>query len=216
MSTRIMLVDDHRLLRETLAIPLAAEPGFSVVAQAAHGREALELLGQAAPDLLLLDIGLPDMSGIEVAHEALAILPNLRIIALSGYADKIFVDEMLKAGAKGYVVKSAGTHELIIAIQAVMAGHVFLSPEITAAMLDAAPSGLPAASREAAPGVLGKRERDVLCLLARGLRSEQIAEEMAIRPGTVDVHRRNIKRKLGLRTVAELTRYAIRHKLLPA
>ncbi|WP_306604091.1 response regulator transcription factor [Azonexus sp.] len=216
MSTRIMLVDDHRLLRETLAIPLTAEPGFSVVAQAGHGREALDLLRPAAPDLLLLDVGLPDMSGIEVAHQALTILPNLRIIALSGYADKIFVDEMLKAGAKGYVVKSAGTHELILAIHAVMAGHVFLSPEITAAMLDATPSGLPAASREAAPGILGKRERAVLCLLARGLRSEQIAEEMAIQPGTVDVHRRNIKRKLGLRTVAELTRYAIRHKLLPA
>lgn len=216
MSIRIMMVDDHRLLRETLAVPLAAESGFSIIAQAGNGKDALELLAHHAPDVLLLDIGLPDMSGIEVARQALAIHPGLQIIALSGYADKIFVDEMLKAGARAYVVKSAGTHELFLAIRAVMAGHVYLSPEVTAAMLDAAPPGIPPAHTAVSPDVLGKREREVLRLLANGMRSEQIAEKMGIQPGTVDVHRRNIKRKLNLPTIAELTRYAIRNGLIDA
>lgn len=213
MTTRIMLVDDHRLLRETLAAPLAAEPDFTLVALAGSGHEALQLLETATPDVLLLDVGLPDMNGIEVARQALARHPELRIIALSGYADKIFVDEMLKVGARAYVVKSAGMHELILAIRAVLAGHLFLSPEITAAML----APLAPQPREQTPlDQLGKREQEVLCLLAQGLRSEQIAAELEIQPSTVDVHRRNIKRKLGTNTVAELTRLAIRHGLIQA
>jgi len=214
MTTRIMLVDDHRLLRETLAVPLAAEADFTVVAQAGSGEEALRLLDAAAPDIVLLDVGLPDINGIEVARQALARQPGLRLIALSGYADRIFVDEMLKVGARAYVLKSAGMPELILAIRAVLAGHVFLSPEITAAMLAPHPAAEPAESTPL--DRLGKRELAVLRLLVQGLRSEQIAVELAIQAGTVDVHRRNIKRKLGARTVAELTRLAIRHGLIPA
>jgi len=211
MTTRIMLVDDHRLLRETLAAPLAAEPDFTLVALAGSGHEALQLLETATPDVLLLDVGLPDMNGIEVARQALARHPGLRIIALSGYADKIFVDEMLKVGARAYVVKSAGMHELILAIRAVLAGHLFLSPEITAAML----TPLAPPPREETPlDRLGKRELAVLRLLVQGRRSDRIAAELEIQPGTVDVHRRNIKRKLGTSTVAELTRLAIRHGLI--
>lgn len=216
MSIRIMMVDDHRLLRETLAVPLAAESGFSIIAQAGNGKDALELLAHHAPDVLLLDIGLPDMSGIDVARQALAMHPDLQIIALSGYADRIFVNETLKAGARAYVVKSAGTHELFLAIRAVMAGHVYLSPEVTAAMLEAAPPPPPTAHAAVSPNVLSKRERETLRLLANGMRSEQIAEKMGIQPGTVDVHRRNIKRKLSLPTIAELTRYAIRNRLIDA
>lgn len=170
MTIRIMLVDDHRLLRETLAVPLANEPGFAVVAQAGCGREALELLDDVRPDLLLLDIGLPDMSGVKVAHQALKRRPDLRIIALSGYADKIFVDEMLKAGARAYVLKSAGTQELILAMRAVLDGHVFLSPEITAIMLErGSPSpSQRAVSRDIPLDILGRRELHVLRLLAQG------------------------------------------------
>ncbi|MDP1524387.1 MAG: response regulator transcription factor [Rhodocyclaceae bacterium] len=209
MSTRIMMVDDHRILREALRGPLAAEPDLLVVAEVGSGQEALDRLETDRPDLLLLDIALPDMTGTDVARQALARFPELRIVALSGYADKTFVDEMLKAGARAYVVKSAGTHELIMAIRAVLAGHVFLSPEITAAMI-----GQPVevhASAEPSLNVLGQREQEVLALVVRGLRSADIAHTLGIQSGTVDVHRANIKKKLGLTSIAELIRYAIRH-----
>jgi two-component system NarL family response regulator len=206
-----MMVDDHRMLREALRGPLAQEEGLRVVAEASSGKEALERLEIDHPDLLLLDIALPDMTGIDVARQALARLPDLRIVALSGYADKMFVDEMLKAGARAYVVKSAGTHELIMAIRAVLAGHLFLSPEITAAMVgQQSGRNIPV---ELPLSILGQREQEVLRLVARGLRSAEIAKTLGIQPGTVDVHRANIKKKLGLTSLADLIRYAIRHGL---
>lgn len=212
MSIRIMLVDDHLMLREALRGTLNAEPDLEVVTEAGSGREALEKLAQECPDILLLDIALPDMTGIDVAAQALARHPKLLIVGLSGYTDKVFVDEMLKAGGRAYVVKSAGTRELISAIRAVLAGHIFLSPEITRNML-----GQHAEDElHATPplSVLGRRERDVLKLLAQGMRSVAIGAELGIQPATVDVHRSNIKNKLGLRSIAELTRYAIREGLL--
>jgi len=207
-----MLVDDHLMLREALRGALNAEPDLEVVAEAGNGREALEKLAQECPDVLLLDIALPDMTGIDVATQALLRHPKLLVVALSGYTDKVFVDEMLRAGGRAYVVKSAGTRELIAAIRAVLAGHLFLSPEITRNMLgqrdEAAAHATPPLS------VLGRRERDVLKLLAQGMRSVAIGAALGIQPATVDVHRSNIKNKLGLRSVAELTRYAIREGLL--
>lgn len=214
MSTQIMLVDDHRILREALRGPLAAEPDLHVVAEVGSGKEALERLENDRPDLMLLDIALPDMTGIDVARQAKARSPNLCIVALSGYADKMFVDEMLKAGARAYVVKSAGTHDLLMAIRAVLAGHVFLSPEITESMLCQPVAAL--APTAPAPDILGRREREVLRLVARGLRSAEIAEILDIRPGTVDVHRANIKKKLGLASTADLVRYAVQKGLYPS
>jgi DNA-binding NarL/FixJ family response regulator len=212
MSIRIMLVDDHLMLREALRGALNAEPDLEVVAEAGSGREALKQLAQDCPDMLLLDIALPDMTGIDVAAQALASHSKLLIVGLSGYTDKVFVDEMLRAGGRAYVVKSAGTRELISAIRAVLAGHLFLSPEITRSMLG---QRIEDEVHTTPPlSVLGHRERDVLKLLAKGLRSVAIGAELGIQPATVDVHRSNIKNKLGLRTVAELTRYAIREGLL--
>lgn len=211
MSTRIMMVDDHRILREALRGPLGAEPDFQIIAEAASGKEALDLLQTEHPDVLLLDIALPDMTGIEVARQALARFPDLRIVALSGYAEKMFVDEMLKAGAHAYVVKSAGTHELIMAIRAVLAGHTFLSPEITAAMIGQA--NQPDVTAEPPLSILGHREQEVLTLVVRGLRSADIGQILGIQPGTVDVHRANIRKKLGMTSLAELIRYANRHGL---
>ena len=211
MTIRIMMVDDHRMLCEALRAPLAAEGDLEIVAEAGSGAEALAQLAAVAPDLLLLDIALPDMTGSEVARQVLAQQPGLRIVALSGYADRMFVDEMLKAGARAYVVKSAGTQELVFAIRAVLAGHVFLSPEITAAMLGRQESAAPPAP---APGVLGRRELEVLRLLAQGMRSAEIGATLGVLPATVDVHRSNIRKKLGLNSTAELTRYAIREGLL--
>lgn len=145
MTIRIMLVDDHRMLRELVREALNAEPDLRVMAEAETGREALEQLCGECPEVLLLDIALPDMTGIELAIQSLTKYPKLRILALSGYADKVFVDEMLKAGARAYVIKSAGIKELVQAIRAVVAGHLFLSPEIAGVMLEqrAANASLP-------------------------------------------------------------------------
>jgi two-component system NarL family response regulator len=199
------------MLREALRSWIAAEQDMEVVAEAGTGVEILQAVALHHPDVLVLDIGLPDMTGIQVAALVREQHPDVLIVALSGHADRIFVEEILKAGARGYVVKSAGAEELIRAIRAARDGHVFLSPELTASML----RHVYPASKPAAPplSVLGPREREVLSLLATGLRSNEIAAEMKIAPATVDVHRRNIKHKLGLHTTAELTRYAIREGL---
>lgn len=212
MTIRILLCDDHRMFREAMRIPLAAEADIEVVGEACNGAETLSLLGSLAPDILVLDIALPDMTGMEVARQVRERHSAVKIVALSGYADKLFVTEMLKAGAQGYVVKSAGAEELVGAIRAVAAGHNFLSPEVTRTMVHQ----FQAAGEPCPPpvSVLGKRELAVLCLLVVGKRSAAIAEELEISAATVEVHRRNIKKKLGLYTVAELTRYAIREGLL--
>lgn len=212
MTIRIFLADDHRMFRETLRTPLDAEPDMEVVGEASSGYEVIEKIGAAKPDILILDINLPDLSGIEIATLVRKGFPEIRIVALSGYAEKMFVDEMLKAGAQAYVVKSAGADELVFALRAVSKGHRFLSPEITHCMLQnrGEESPLPP------PSILGKREQEVLCLLANGQRSHEIAAALGISSATVDVHRRNIKQKLGLTSIADLTRYAIRKGLLSA
>lgn len=211
MTIRIMLADDHRMFREAIRVPLGAEPDIEIIGEMDTGANTLAALDRACPDVLILDINLPDINGIEVARTAIKRHPTLGILALSGNGERIYIEEMLKAGALGYVVKSAGADELIIAIRAVVAGRNFLSSEATQAMI-----GNIQADRKTAtppPSVLGKREKEVLCLLAEGKRSAEIAACLGIAEATVEVHRRNIKQKLGLHNTADLTRYAIRQGL---
>jgi DNA-binding NarL/FixJ family response regulator len=214
MKTKLMLADDHRMFREALRAPLEAELDLEVVAEASTGAETLAGVAKYQPDVVLLDIALPDIKGIEVARRIIRRFPAVRIVALSGYSDRLFVEEMFKAGAQAYVLKSSGADELISAIRAVRDGHNFLSPELTSVMVrhvqpdDATPT--PPLT------VLGRREKEVLCLLADGRRSAEIASELGIKTATVDVHRRNIKQKLKLRSTAELTRYAVREGLRSA
>jgi DNA-binding NarL/FixJ family response regulator len=201
MSIRILLVDDHRMFREALRNLLAAEEDFEIVAETGSAAATPATVAACRPDVVILDIALPDGNGIDLARAILAVHPDMRIVVLSGYCDQMYVEETMKAGARAYVVKSAGIDDLTRAIRAVLAGHRFLSPEVTAGML---PPQSPPAS------LLSAREKEVLRLLADGRRSAAIAAALGIAATTVDVHRRNIKKKLGLQTVAELTRYAIR------
>lgn len=214
MSIRLILADDHRMLREALRAPISAEPDMEIIAEASTGAEIFSALQRAQPDVLVLDITLPDTNGIEVARKVGKLYPRVRIIALSGHADKIYVEEMLKAGAQGYVTKSAEVEELIAAIRAVTAGHSFLCAEVTRLMVPRFNPDLPSVTPP--PTVLGRREREVLCLLAEGKRTVEIAASLGIAAATVEVHRRNIKRKLELHTTAELTRYAIREGISSA
>jgi two-component system NarL family response regulator len=208
MPIRFLLADDHRMFRETLCHMLEGVPDLELLGQVGSGKELLDVLARVKADLVVLDVGLPDMSGIELARKVRSAHPLVFIVALSGYTDRLFVDEMLKAGAKGYVAKSAGADDLVRAMRAVMEGNVFLSPEVAAVLMpDVGENG------EAPLSLLGKREREILGLLASGKTSPDIALLLGISVGTVQVHRRNIKAKLGLRSVADLTRYAIRQGL---
>lgn len=206
MVVRVALVEDQRLVRQVLSALLAREPGIEVVGEAASGREAIALAQATRPDVMLLDISLPGIDGIEVARILHRQLPEVKVIALSMHNEQRVVQEMLAAGAIGYVDKSSAYEELPRAVRAVMQGQIYLSPEVTRSAL--APV---AAARKAS---ISRREREVLALLASGKRSRQIAEQLHVSTATVEVHRRNIMRKLGLRTIAELTHYAIREGLV--
>jgi DNA-binding NarL/FixJ family response regulator len=211
MTVRVLLADDHRLLRELLRDQLQKEPDIEVVGEASSGRELMEQVNARPPDLVVLDIGMANVNGIDAMAELAARHPAVKVICLSGYSDRRYVRAMLKAGAAGYVVKSAAGTELLRAIRAVAAGQSYLCPEAAAAVVrDVRARG----GASGGLGSLGKREMQVLQLLAEGNRSSSIAEKLSISVATVDTHRRNIMRKLDLHTVAELTKFAIREGIV--
>lgn len=210
MSIRVLLADDHRVLREALRLSLLREPDLDVVAEAGTAHEALALARSTTPDVVVLDIGLPDLSGIEVAARLHRMEPAPRVVALSAHTDKRFVAEMLRAGAEAYVTKASAGSELVRAIRTVAAGGNYLCPEVA----DALVLEVRGLAGEGGPPPLGRREREVLRLVAEGLRSSEIAERLHISPATVEAHRRNLMRKLDLHSVAELTRYAIREGIV--
>jgi two-component system NarL family response regulator len=203
MAVRIAIAEDQRLMRELLAQVLGREADFEVVAQAASGQEAIALVRFAAPDVLVLDVGLPDMSGVEVARALHKEHAKLAIVTLSMHEEPYFVQQMIQAGADGYVVKSAALAELVQAIRAVREGRMYLSPAITRHAI----------GKAAGPARLSEREEQVLALIANGYQSPAIAAKLAISVGTVEAHRRNIMTKLGLHSIAELTKYAVREGL---
>lgn len=210
---RVMLVDDHPLIREAIGHLIAASPEFELVGEAADGKECLARVEEFRPDIVVLDIAMPHLNGEQAARELRRRYPTLKIIALSGYADRQFVRAMSKAGVKGYVLKSASGRELISALRAVAQGKHYLSPEVTGAVMTLWDEA-PASSNVVAAVNLGKREKEVLKLIAEGQRSAAIAQKMSITVATVEAHRRNILRKLQLHSAADLTRYAIRQGLV--
>jgi two-component system NarL family response regulator len=206
MAIRVALAEDQRIVREALGALLAREPDIAIVGEAATGPEAIALAQAERPDVLVLDISLPELDGIEVARTLRSRLPGVKVLALSVHSDQHHVREMLKAGAAGYVDKSSALSELVRAIRLVMQDKLYLSPELTRQALG---ERFTAGAR----ALISRRERQILALLAQGKRSLQIAEQLGISVATVDVHRRNIMRKLALHTVADLTRYAVREGL---
>jgi len=207
----VLLVDDHRLVREALRDTLIKEPDIDVVGEASDASTAFERARNLKPDIVVMDIGLPDMNGIEAAaklKERAGVDP--KIVALSAYGDRRFATEMLRAGASSYVTKSSVGAELVRAIRAVAGGQTYICPEVAGTLVSAMRDG---PEKSESPR-LSRREREVLRLIAEGTRSPSIAAQLHISLGTVEVHRRNIMRKLGLRTVADLTRYAVREGLV--
>jgi two-component system NarL family response regulator len=212
MSIRILLVDDHQMMRDGLRSILDLEDDLDVVGEAGNGYQALELAETLRPDVVVMDIGMKDLNGIEATRQIKSQDPEAKVIALSTYSDESYVLGMLEAGASGYVLKDAAVEEMCRAIRAAVAGQHFLSPEIAGSVVASHLRG-PSQDRASAATSLAPRERQILQLLAEGHTSSEIARQLHIATTTVDSHRRNIMKKLDLHSVAELTKYAIREGL---
>ena len=212
MNVRVLLVDDHKIMREGLRVLLEREPGVEVVGDAADGRTALDLVKSLSPDVVVMDVGMPDLNGIETTRQVKAVNQHVKVVALSAHADKRYVFHMLDAGASGYVLKITAHDELVRAVFAVNEGKTYLCPEIAGFVVGR--SKQTATGREpSAYSTLGAREREVLQLVAEGKTSGEAARTMHISVKTVEAHRRNIAEKLGLHGTAELTKYAVREGL---
>ena len=212
MTVRIVLVDDHPVMRDGLRAVLETHSDFEIVGEAGNGLEAIEQVRRLAPDVVVMDIGMPDLNGVEATRRIQALDPGVKVLALSTYDDQQFVLEMLEAGASGYVLKANVTGELLQAIEAVSRNKSYLSPDVAATVVDNYVGRL-FSTNNSPRTELGGREREVLQLLAEGKTSKQIAKHMQISTNTVEAHRRNIMKKLNLHSIAELTKYAVRHGL---
>jgi two-component system NarL family response regulator len=213
MSLRILLADDHLMFREALRNLLEKVPGYEVVGETSDGSEVLACAQATGPDLVCMDIGMPRMNGIEATRSLKALLPKVKVIALSTYSERRYVADMLGAGASAYVSKAETSDELLRAVEAVQSDGLYLSPAV-ARVISGPHATAPAAGAELPTCALGSREREVLRLVASGQTSVEIATKLHIAPSTVEAHRRNLMRKLDLHGVAELTRYAMRCGLL--
>jgi len=212
MKIRILLADDHQIVREGIRLILDLAEDIEVVGSADNGRAAVEQAGRLLPDVVVMDIAMPDLNGMEAARQIKARNPEIKVIGLSAYADRTYVLGILDTGAEGYVLKSAAGEELVHAIRAVAANGKYLSAEITGILVDNYVKR-DAVTSNAAGQLLGAKEREVLQLLAEGKSSKEIAACQNISVATVDTHRKNIMQKLNIHTIAELTKYAIREGL---
>lgn len=206
MAIRVMIVDDHKIIREGLRALIARQADMEVCGEAADGRSAVDLAAELKPDVIVMDLSMPDMNGIEATERALAENPRTRIIALSVHSDSRFVDGVLKAGAAGYLLKDCAFEEVVRAIKAVTVGQVYLSPGVATRVVKSYVQQVNASS---AP-VLTAREREVLQMIAEGQSVRSIAATLSVSIKTVESHRQQIMRKLRINSVAGLTRYAIR------
>ena len=215
VTIRVLLADDHRIVREGLRALVSTLPGVEVIGESGEGHATLALALEHTPDVIVMDIGMPKLNGVEATRQILGHRPRIKIIGLSMHADARFIAEMLKAGASGYLLKDSAFEELAGAIRAVMAGQIYLSPGIAGVVVRDY-LGHPANPRSQLPPELSHREREVLQLVAEGCSTKIIAAQLAISSKTADTHRQNIMKKLGLRSVAELTKYAVRAGLTNA
>ena len=212
MNVKILLVDDHEMVRAGLRSLLQRETGFTVVGEARDGRTAVKMVHDLSPDVVVMDLLLPDLNGIEAARQTIAARPSVKVIGLSGNSDERSVLEMLRAGACGYVVKDAAFEELAGAIRTVMNDKVFLSPAMSRLIGDdLSPGGT--RLKESVFSTLSPREREVLQLIAEGKATKQVAAHLSVSVKTAETHRRNLMEKLNVDNVAELTKYAIREGL---
>jgi len=212
IKTRVLIADDHKILREGLRHIIQNDLHCEVVGLATNGRNAIALASELQPDLILMDISMPDLNGVEATRQILSISTRIKIIALSMHTSKEFVAKMLKAGASGYLLKDCAVDELGDAIRCVLSNKIYISPDIAGVVVEdylrylEEPAGKPLAK-------LTPKEREVLQLIAEGKSTKEVSAVLNTSISTIETHRQHIMDKLKIRTVAELTKYAIREGL---
>lgn len=212
MAIRILLADDHQITRSGLRALLEQQPNMTVAGEADNGRLAVRMAAELKPDVIVMDINMPELNGIEASRQIKAELPDIKIIALSMHSDKRYVAGMLKAGVSGYLLKNCAFDELVAAINSVMRHQSYLSPAIADTVMKDYASILEGAD-QSMTSLLSSREREVLQLIAEGLSTRDISERIHVSIKTVETHRQQIMRKLNAKSVAELTKIAVREGL---
>jgi len=212
MSIRVILADDHRIVREGLRSLLEKDPEIEVIAEAGDGIEMLRLVQEMSPQVVVMDVAMPHLNGIETTHQILAKYPSIKVLALSMYLDRRFVTGMLSAGASGYLLKDCAFEELVKAIHAVAADRIYLSSKIVDIVVKDYLNRLVKVDTSVF-SILTSREREVLQLLAEGKTTREIANHLCLSMKTVEMHRQRIMSKLNTHSLAELTKYAIREGL---
>lgn len=212
MAIRIILADDHKIMRDGLKALLEKEGDILIAGEASDGHSAVRMVAEKSPDIIVMDVGMPDLNGIEATRQIVNRHEHTKVLALSMHADRRYVTEMLRAGAAGYLIKDSAFDELAQAVRTVMAGRTYLSPEIAGKVVEECRH--PTLGREDSPfALLTEREREVLQQLAEGHRTKEIAANLFVSVKTVETHRSHVMEKLQLHSVAELTKYAIREGL---
>jgi len=212
MSIKILIADDHKIFREGLRALIEKQPGMEVIEEVENGRKAVQLVRDLLPDVIIMDIAMPNLNGIEATRQIVAKIPSVKVIALSMHSDKRFVVEMLKAGASGYLLKDCAFEELAHAIRAVRTNRTYLSPKITDIMIKDYVRLFPK-TKLSVFSVLTSRQREVLQLLSEGKTTSQIALDLQVSVKTVETYRQQIMDKLDIHSIAELTKYAIHEGL---
>ncbi|HYF92124.1 MAG TPA: response regulator transcription factor [Symbiobacteriaceae bacterium] len=217
MAIRVLICDDHIMVRQGVRMVLQSEPDIELVGEAGRGDEAVALASQFKPEVVIMDLSLPDMSGIEATKQIKAVLPNTHVIALTMHEEEPYVIEVLRAGADAYIVKRSAAADLVAALRQVMAGQAVLDPAVTRAVVSGYMSRpTPPTPDKETDTVLTPREREILILVAEGFTNAEIAKKLYISEKTVQTHRSNILDKLNIHDRTELVRYAIRHGLIQA
>ena len=212
MSIQVLLADDHAMIRQGLRALIEKEDGISVIAEADDGRKAVETVRELAPDVVVMDVGMPNMNGIEATRRIVSDFAGVKVLALSMHSDKRFVREMFAAGASGYLLKDSAFHELALAIRTLARNGTYLSPGVTDSVIKDFVSQR-AETDGSVFSLLTARQREVLQLTAEGKSTKAIAAQLKVSVKTVESHRLKIMDKLDVRSIAELTKYAVREGL---
>jgi two-component system response regulator NreC len=214
MKIRILLADDHTILRAGLKMMLNAQPDMEVVGEAQDGRQSIHEAQRLQPDIVLMDITMPDMNGIEATKQIKRLLPDIKVLILTMHEHDEYVFQALRAGASGYMLKEAADTDLISALRVIQSGQFYLSPTAQSVMVGDYLQRVRTGEEKDSYSSLTEREREILKLVAEGHTNNQIAERLVISPKTVDTHRTHIMDKLNLHSRAELVKYAMRRGLL--
>ena len=211
MQMTILLADDHEIIRNGLRSLIEKERGLEVIGEAGNGRMAIHLARQLKPDVVIMDIGMPDLNGVEATRQITTEVPGVKVLALSMHTDRRFVTGMLKAGASGYMLKDGAFEEMIHAIHVLASNRIYISPGIASVLLD----NLRHPSQDKVPSLpaLTVKEREVLQLVAEGKSTKEIASQLNVSVKTIETHRQHIMEKLDIHSIAELTKYAVREGL---